>query len=274
MGEAEKVCAENGGRTKEKDKTERERVWQMSKKTGLSKKQTIYSAAALLMLLSGAAGGLRNAGAWILLALAGLLGGGVFLEKRMGREQTVFSVLTGVLLVGLILHAVIWNYFAFGRQPQEGGEATVIVLGCKINGDSPSTMLRRRLLRARDYLLENPEAKCIVSGGCGENESYSEAYVMKKFLTENGIDANRIYEEDRSINTDTNIRYSLEIVRSQGLSPRLVICTDGFHQLRAWMYVKRNGMDAAAISGKTPLWVIPSYAVRELAGIFKMVLLG
>jgi uncharacterized SAM-binding protein YcdF (DUF218 family) len=253
---------------------ERKRGCQMGKKTGLSKKQIIFLTAALLMLLSGVAGGLRNAGAWLLLLGSGLLGSGVLLERKMGRNLKVFSVLAGLLLVGLFLHAVIWNYFAFGRQPEKSGEATVIVLGCKVNGDSPSLMLRRRLLCARDYLLENPQAKCIVSGGLGENESYSEAYVMKKFLTENGIDAQRIYEEDRSVNTDTNIRYSLEIVRDQGLSPQLILCTDGFHQLRAWIYVRRNGMNALAISGKTPLWVIPSYAVRELAGILKMILLG
>lgn len=255
-------------------KIERKWGWQMAKKAGISKKQTVFLVAALLMFLSGVAGGLRNAGALLLLFLSGLLAGGILLEKKIGRNLRVFSVLAGLLLVGLFLHAVIWNYFAFGRQPQESGEATVIVLGCKVNEDSPSLMLRRRLLCAREYLLENPQAKCIVSGGLGENESYSEAYVMKKFLTENGIDAQRIYEEDRSVNTDTNIRYSLEIVRNQGLSPRLILCTDGFHQLRAWMYVRRNGMDALAISGKTPLWVIPSYAMRELAGIFKMILLG
>ena len=42
MGEAEKVCAENGDRTKEKDKTEGGQVWQMSKRQGSPKnKQSI-----------------------------------------------------------------------------------------------------------------------------------------------------------------------------------------------------------------------------------------
>ena len=41
-------------------------------------------------------------------------------------------MLTGLgilLLAVLIVHAAIWNYFAYCRQPAAQGEATVIVLG-------------------------------------------------------------------------------------------------------------------------------------------------
>ena len=108
----------------------------------------------------------------------------------------------------------------------------------------------------------------------GENESYTEAHVMKKYLVENGIDPSRIYEENRSTNTDTNIQNSLALIEQEGLSDNLIICTDGFHQLRAWLYVRRYGAQATAISGKTPLLVVPSYAMRELCGILKMLLIG
>ena len=97
---------------------------------------------------------------------------------------------------------------------------------------------------------------------------------MKKYLVENGIDPSRIYEENRSTNTDTNIQNSLALIEQEGLSDNLIICTDGFHQLRAWLYVRRYGAQATAISGKTPLLVVPSYAVRELCGILKMLLIG
>ena len=184
---------------------------------------------------------------------------------------TVFAILMAAVLV---LHAVVWNYFAYGRKPQTSGEATVIVLGCKVNGDQPSLMLQRRLLAARDYLLQNPQANCVVSGGMGDNESYTEAHVMKKFLVEHGIDAERVYEEDRSTSTETNLLYSLALVKGEDLSQNIILCTDGFHQLRAWMYGIRNGVDARAISGRTPVLTIPSYAVRELGGILKMLILG
>lgn len=186
----------------------------------------------------------------------------------------MIEFLAGLLLMFLVLHAAVWNYFAFARKPSDQGEATVIVLGCKVHEEQPSLMLKRRLQKAQEYLEKNPQANCVVSGGMGENESYTEAHVMEKFLVEQGINPNRIYEENRSTNTDTNIKNSLEVIKQEGLSENLIICSDGFHQLRAWLYVRRNGMDAKAISGKTPFWVIPSYAIRELGGIAKMYILG
>ena len=51
----------------------------------------------------------------------------------------------------------------------------MVVLGCKVNGEEPSLMLRRRLECAMEYLAENPQADCVVSGGMGDNESYTEA---------------------------------------------------------------------------------------------------
>ena len=91
----------------------------------------------------------------------------------------MLTTLGVIALTGLFAHAVIWNYFAWCRPPQQTGEATVVVLGCKVNGEEPSLMLRRRLECAMEYLAENPQADCVVSGGMGDNESYTEAHVMQ-----------------------------------------------------------------------------------------------
>ena len=265
MRPPKRICS---GRTKRKRKMNAKRL------TG---KQKLFLCAAFLLVLMGLGGllvGVWNVGSTLLLAGAAFLAGIVALEKKMGRRQILLTGLGILLLAVLIVHAAIWNYFAYCRQPAAQGEATVIVLGCKVNGEEPSLMLRRRLQRALLYLQQNPQANCVVSGGMGENESYTEAHVMKKYLVENGIDPSRIYEEDRSTNTDTNIQNSLALIEQEGLSDNLIICTDGFHQLRAWLYVRRYGAQATAISGKTPLLVVPSYAVRELCGILKMLLIG
>lgn len=240
-------------------------------------KQKLFLCAAFLLALMGLSGllvGVWNVGSALLLAGAAFLAGVVALEKRMGRGQILLTGLGILLLAVLMLHAAVWNYFAYCRQPVAQGDATVIVLGCKVNGEEPSLMLRRRLQCALAYLQQNPQASCVVSGGMGENESCTEAHVMKKYLVENGIAPDRIYEENRSTNTDTNIQNSLALIAQEGLSDNLVICTDGFHQLRAWLYVRRYGAQATAISGKTPPLVVPSYAVRELGGILKMMLIG
>ena len=186
-----------------------------------------------------------------------------------------------LLVAGLAVHAAVWNYFAYGRPAPKQGAATVVVLGCKVNGDQPSLMLCRRLECALEYLRANEQAVCVVSGGQGSNESHSEAYVMEKFLVENGIAPERVEQEALSTNTDSNIANSLQLIEQKGLPHRIILCTDGFHQLRAWMYLQRHATgqmaDAAhstAISGRTPVAVVPSYAMRELFGILKLLLVG
>ena len=60
--------------------------------------------------------------------------------------------------------------------------STVIVLGCRVKGDRPTLMLKRRLDSAYEYLSVNPDALVIVSGGKGDDEIMSEAKCMKDYL--------------------------------------------------------------------------------------------
>lgn len=149
----------------------------------------------------------------------------------------------------------------------------VIVLGCKVIDDRPSKMLRRRLDAAVDYLNENNDVMCIVSGGKGDDEKYSEAFVMKKYLVEKGISADRIISEDKSVNTSENIKNSLEL---SGISSgEIVLITDGFHQYRSGYIAKRYGVRASAVNAKTSLnglLLTPTYYVRELMAISKELL--
>ena len=240
-------------------------------------KQRAFLLLALVSLLMGIAGlavGVFNVGSALLCGFSAYLAAVVVMERRWKRREHLLTTVGVFVVAVLVLHAAVWNYFAYGRPPQTSGEATVIVLGCKVNDGQPSLMLRRRLTAAWKYLEQNPQANCVVSGGMGKNETSTEASVMKQFLVDSGIDTSRIYEEDRSVNTDTNIRNSLALIERENLSENLIICTDGFHQLRAWLYIRRYGAEARAVSGRTPVMVIPSYAVRELCGIVKMFVIG
>lgn len=228
-----------------------------------------------LLLLCGIFALVLNLGTILLLA-GGMffLAAGLTMEKWHNRRG-VRNMLWGILILTVIIltvYTLIWNYFAFFRQPPDHLDGTVVVLGCKVDGDQPSLMLRRRLEKAREYLEENPKVNCVVSGGQGENEKYTEAYVMKKYLVDHGIAPERIWEEGSSKNTAENLRFSTKVIREEGLNQQLVICTDGFHQLRAYIYAQKNGLSSYAISGRTPFWVVPSYAVREMFAIVKAVI--
>lgn len=255
----------------------------MEKTKGSGITYFLWSLSLLLALMAGAGLllGMWNVGSTGLLLTAAVLAAAAGVRGGKRREKRMMTTIALLLAAGLALHAAVWNYFAYGRPAPQEGAATVVVLGCKVNGDQPSLMLRRRLECALEYLRSNKQAVCVVSGGQGSNESYSEAYVMEKFLVENGIAPERIEQEALSTNTDSNIANSLQLIEQKGLPRQIIVCTDGFHQLRAWMYLQRyavgqlaDASHSTAISGRTPAAVVPSYAMRELFGILKMLLVG
>ncbi len=197
-------------------------------------------------------------------------------EKRKGWRRRVTVIVW--VCVGLIatMGVVISSFMvaAAVNKPQ-GGESTVIVLGARIHGDRPSRMLRERLDVAAEYLKQNPDAACIVSGGQGADEQYTEAHVMKAYLCELGIAPERIFEEGRSTDTHQNIDYSFAIIREQGLSERVAIATQEFHQYRAATLARRAGLnDVSAVTTPSPLYLLLCYWVRECAAICRLWLFG
>ena len=198
------------------------------------------------------------------------------LHKPKGWKRRMMVV--AWVCIGLIaaLGIVISSFMvAAAVNKPTGGESTVVVLGARIHGDRPSRMLRERLDVAAEYLKQNPEAMCIVSGGQGADEQYTEAQVMKMYLCEQGIAAERIYEEGLSTDTHQNIDYSLAIIREKGLSERVAIATQEFHQYRAATLARRAGLsDVSAVTTPSPLYLLLCYWVRECAAICRLWLFG
>ena len=140
-------------------------------------------------------------------------------------------------------------------------------MGCKVYGERASLSLLERLEAAYDYLEENPEADCVVSGGQGPDEVISEAECMYRWLVEKGIDPSRIYKEDKSTSTEENIAFSKDIIEENGLFQKVVVITSEYHTYRAGVIAENNNLVWGAHPGKTAIWLFPTYYVRELYAI-------
>ena len=99
-------------------------------------------------------------------------------------HKIIFRGLCIVFVIGMavIIVPLVFMVSSVLNAPPEN--ATVIVLGCKVNGETPSKMLYDRSLSALEYLNENPEAVCIASGGQGKGEDISEAQAIYNILIE------------------------------------------------------------------------------------------
>lgn len=188
------------------------------------------------------------------------LPGNIFLKCviRIITVGIIIMIIIAVAETFLIVKASI-------RKPERN--ATLIVLGCKVYGENASRSLRERLDAAFIYLKDNPESKCIVSGGMGEGEKISEAECMYRYLIKKGIHPARIIKEDKSTSTKENLQFSKKIIEERGLSKTIAIATSEYHQYRASQIAKPLGFSVGAVSGHTAWWLFPTFYVRELYGI-------
>lgn len=106
------------------------------------------------------------------------------------------------------------DFFGMLQKPSRDLD-TLIVLGAQVNGTKLSNSLKLRLERAKEYLDENPETIAVVSGGKGSGEEISEAEAMYEYLVSQGIDETRLIKEDRSTNTNENLKYSLALLEEK-----------------------------------------------------------
>ena len=142
-------------------------------------------------------------------------------------------ILAGALAFFALLGAVLW-----GSHDQIHGEPEVmVILGCQVKPWGPSTLLQDRLDAALDYLEEHPDMTVAVSGGQGKDEPTSEAQAMYDYLTQHGVDGERILLEDRSHNTLQNLRYTRELLENEGydVDADMILVSNGFHLTRARM---------------------------------------
>ncbi|MFQ0990854.1 YdcF family protein [Gilliamella apicola] len=153
----------------------------------------------------------------------------------------------GFLLI--FFYFIVCNIFIFiyAQQKPSQHAQTMVILGSQVLGTPAvaSPTLADRLDVAVQYLNENPETKVVVCGGQGEDESATEASVMAKYLIDKGIDANRVYQEDKSRRTAEQFIFANRVLPLG----KTVVVTNDFHILRSIMLAKRSGIhDVSGLS--------------------------
>ena len=149
----------------------------------------------------------------------------------------------------------------------------IVVLGAQMRNDGPSTIFRYRLDAAYDYLTENPETICIVSGGQGVNEPVCEGDGGRSYLISKGIESSRVIAENKAMDTSENIVYSLELIdhcHADSDKLKVGIVTNNFHLFRGVHLAKKlTDKDIYGIAAYTLPWYLPNNMARECFGIIR-----
>lgn len=146
----------------------------------------------------------------------------------------------------------------------------MIILGCQIREDGTLTpLLKGRVDRALEFRNEQLQTTgkdliFIPSGGKGANEIIPEAQAMKNYLLSQGIEEENILMEDKSTDTDENIRFSNNLINRKDAS--VAFSTTNYHVLRAGLTATQQGLKMDGIGSKTKAYFWINAFIREFIG--------
>ena len=140
----------------------------------------------------------------------------------------------------------------------------IIVLGCKIMGSRVTPLLAARIERGIELLRCNPRAVLILSGGQGPGEDMPESEAMAAYALEKGVDPERILTESRSVSTQENLLFSMELITKE--KPRILLVTTAYHVFRALILAKQQGIRCVGYGAKTKWYFTLNAIIREFIG--------
>ncbi|MBQ6263240.1 MAG: YdcF family protein [Clostridia bacterium] len=168
----------------------------------------------------------------------------------------------------MLIGTVVANAIAARAEPAPDRDY-LIILGCAIRKDgTPTPLLAGRIDRAIKFYEKQKsetgkELLFVTSGGKGSDETLSESAVMKRYLIEHGIPEDRIVEENKSVDTYQNMKFSKEKIDAIDPSGKIAFSTTNFHVFRSGIFARRFKMRAIGIGAKTKWYFWPNASVRE-----------
>lgn len=152
-----------------------------------------------------------------------------------------------LFIIIMIFLAVEIPIIAVGRVTQPQPSDVMIVLGARLIGNTPSTILKLRLDEAIKLYYKGYAPAIIVSGAKGPDETVSEAQAMRDYLISQGIDSNVIFLEENSFNTRQNLVNSQAIMRQKRMDTAIIV-SNASHIRRALVLAQGLGLKASGAS--------------------------
>lgn len=208
-------------------------------------------------------------GCFLIRAVCGRIAGGQLVIPLVVQRGAVIVFAAFFLLI-FVTEVTIIRYGM--EKPSENAEY-VLVLGAQVKGSVPTYALQKRLDVAYEYLVDNPKAQVILSGGQGPGEDVTEAYAMAVYLQARGIERDRMLLEEKSTNTEENIRFSKELMEHPKDS--VVLVTNHFHVYRGVGVAKKQGLtNVEGLGAPTKWYTVPNLYLREAFAVIKYKIWG
>ena len=170
--------------------------------------------------------------------------------KSLGIKRIVIfiSLLIAFLIVLYTIIAAV-QIVQYGKVDNKTKCDVAIVLGAATSGEEVSPVYRERINHGI-WLYENGYVDyLILTGGVGEGNEKSDAYVAKQYAIEKGVPEQAILIEEQSTITEENLEYAKTIMDAHAMGTAIII-SDPLHMKRAMLMANDYGI--TAYSSPTP----------------------
>ena len=196
-------------------------------------------------------------------------------NERGAALYIIMTITNGMLTIVTYLECILLSTIILSvkaaRHIPAFDKDYIIIHGCQIKKDGSLTpLLRGRADAALEFAKRQREQTgkelvFVPSGGQGADEVISEAEAIRRYLLERGVPESQILLEDKSENTEANLRNSAALIRERegGAEAGIAIATTNYHVFRAGLLAEEMGVHVEGVGGKTRTYFWINAFVRE-----------
>ena len=174
--------------------------------------------------------------------------------NKLRTKKTIFIICLSIfllLILGVTLAAV--SIVQYSKLDEKTPCDVAIVLGAATSNDEVSPVYQERINHGI-WLYENRYVDyLILTGGVGEENKTSDAYVAKQYAIEKGIPDQAILIEEQSMITEENLENAKVIMQEHSLDTAIIV-SDPLHMKRAMLMAEDYGINACSSPTPTTMY--------------------
>lgn len=193
-------------------------------------------------------------------------------DKAKRIRKRLFKIFIVLVIIGIVGICAAFGISEFVKSsvsdrlitPEAAAELSdidcIIVLGCRVNGGTPSPMLSDRLTRGVELYDMSAAPKLLMSGDHGR-VSYDEVNAMKQFAIDRGVPSEDVFMDHAGFSTYETMYRAKEVFAAK----RVIIVTQKYHLYRAVYIAEQLGLEAYGVDSDLQSYIKqPYYNAREI----------
>lgn len=183
----------------------------------------------------------------------------------MKRIYKITAAMLAALMVYIAANTA--SICIYAERDEKRAADTAIILGAAADENGPSPVYRERINHGIELYNDGYVGKLIMTGGTGEGNTHSDAYIAKQYAVSQGIPDGDILTEDTSTITQENLENSKLIMDENGFDTAIIV-SDPLHMRRAMLLARDAGITAYSSPTPTTMYVSAktkfSFLAREV----------